>query len=170
MKKFETKKELVEWIEDMHLQNTNGRETENEIFRLGIEAAIEELKDLKLLNLGSVMNRFADGCKCENVEPQSENCYSQMIVVDIPPHMAEYRYNRVHSELSDKICIDPCIYFEIEYLWGKGIITYGSCCGHNKGESFVNVDARNIAQMLEMGYKQNHTDKSRLDTFRLKSA
>ena len=36
--------------------------------------------------------------------------------------------------------------------------------------SFVNVDARNIEQMLEMGYEQNHTDKRRLDTFRLKSA
>lgn len=46
---FETKEDLVNWIETMHLQNTSGRETEEEMFRLGIEAAIEELVDLKLL-------------------------------------------------------------------------------------------------------------------------
>lgn len=46
---FETKEDLVNWIETMHLQNTSGRETDEEMFRLGIEAAIEELVDLKLL-------------------------------------------------------------------------------------------------------------------------
>ena len=51
MKKFETKEELVEWIETMHLQNTNGRENEDELFRLGIEAAIEELTELNLISI-----------------------------------------------------------------------------------------------------------------------
>ena len=51
MRKFETKEQLVEWIEAMHLQNVNGRENEEEMFRLGIEAAIEELTDLKLLSV-----------------------------------------------------------------------------------------------------------------------
>jgi len=45
MKKFKNKQELVEWIETMYLQNTNGRETAEEMFRLGIEAAIEELTE-----------------------------------------------------------------------------------------------------------------------------
>ena len=51
MRKFETKEELVEWIETMHLQNTNGREKEDEMFRLGIETAIEELTELNLLSV-----------------------------------------------------------------------------------------------------------------------
>ena len=47
--KFEIQKDLIGWIETMHLQNTNGRETGEEMFRLGIEAALEELSELKLL-------------------------------------------------------------------------------------------------------------------------
>ena len=49
MRKFDTKEELVEWIETMHLQNTNGGETKEKMFRLGIEAAIEELNEFNLL-------------------------------------------------------------------------------------------------------------------------
>jgi hypothetical protein len=57
MRKFETKEELVEWIETMHLQNTNGRETEEEMFRLGIEAAIEELTEFNLFSIPAVVGR-----------------------------------------------------------------------------------------------------------------
>ena len=31
----------------------------------------------------------------------------------------------------------------------------------------VNVNESNIQQMLDMGYKQNHPDKTRKDTFEL---
>lgn len=57
MRKFETKEELVEWIETMHLQNTNGRETEEEMFRLGIEAAIEELTEFNLFSIPFVVGQ-----------------------------------------------------------------------------------------------------------------
>jgi len=57
MRKFETKEELVEWIEIIHLQNTNGRETEEEMFRLGIEAAIEELSEFNLFSIPVVLGR-----------------------------------------------------------------------------------------------------------------
>lgn len=109
-------------------------------------------------------------CKCKNVIPQSKECYDRMITVEIPPHMKSYRDNRVKVGLSSKISIDPCVYDEICDLWEKGIVTYGCCCGHNLTESFVNVAESNIDEMLKMGYEQNHTDKSRKDTFRLKSA
>lgn len=46
---FKSDKELEDWIEIMQLQNTSGGETENEMFRLGIEYTIEELKHLGLL-------------------------------------------------------------------------------------------------------------------------
>lgn len=48
---FKTKEELVSWIELMHLQNTNGRETELEMFKLGIEATISELMEFGLFSL-----------------------------------------------------------------------------------------------------------------------
>tara|TARA_B100001750_G_C15323054_1_gene503232 strand:+ start:561 stop:842 length:282 start_codon:yes stop_codon:yes gene_type:complete len=66
MKQFKDNKELAEWVYDMHLQNTNGRETHEEMFKLGIENTIEELTELNLLGLFSVsqqrelLNRFFD--------------------------------------------------------------------------------------------------------------
>lgn len=106
-------------------------------------------------------------CNCINIETQSAACYAQMITVDIPDHMSEYRDARLRAGLSGQVSIDPCIYDEIKGLWDKGVITYGSCCGHNKYEPFVNVDQRNIQQLLDMGYVQNHPDKNRKDTFKL---
>ena len=42
---MKTREELVDLIYDLHLQNTDGRETPDEMFRLGIEACLEELVD-----------------------------------------------------------------------------------------------------------------------------
>lgn len=92
-----------------------------------------------------------------------------MITVEIPKHMESYKKARLKNNLSKLISIDPCIYDEICDLWSKGIITYGSCCGHNKTESMVNVDNSNISQMIDLGYIQNHLDVERKDTFRLKT-
>lgn len=50
MKNFKSKEELVDWIYTIHLQNTNGRETHEEMFKLGIEACLEELEEhIKIL-------------------------------------------------------------------------------------------------------------------------
>ena len=43
MQKFKNEAELVDHIETMHLQNVNGRESDKDLFRLGIEAAVTEL-------------------------------------------------------------------------------------------------------------------------------
>jgi hypothetical protein len=40
------------------MQNTNGRETEEEMFRLGIEATIEELTEFNLFSIPVVINSF----------------------------------------------------------------------------------------------------------------
>ncbi|BAP30128.1 uncharacterized protein CHSO_1091 [Chryseobacterium sp. StRB126] len=109
-------------------------------------------------------------CKCKDIYFGSIENFLQQIMVDIPPHMEGYKQSRLKEGLSDKISIDPCIIDEIKELWRLGITTYGSCCGHNKAESFVNVDEKDIVKMLSIGYVQNHPDKSRKDTFRLKSA
>ena len=119
------------------------------------------------LNGDSSIFRF---CECKNINQQTQECYDQMVSLKIPDHMEIYRKSKIKNNGTDRVCIDPCIVSEIEWLWSKGIATYGCCCGHNKQESFVNVDDSNIQQMLGMGYVQNHTDKERKDTFRLKSA
>lgn len=108
-------------------------------------------------------------CNCKNIKPQTEECYKQMITIEIPPHMNDYKIARERDGLSNLVSIDPCIYNEILELWSLGIITYGSCCGHNKFESFVNVADKDINKMIELGYIQNHPDKNRKDTFKLKT-
>ncbi|MDM8174815.1 hypothetical protein QT327_10680 [Olivibacter sp. 47] len=107
-------------------------------------------------------------CNCVNIDFGSPENYAQAITVQIPDHMSDYREARLESGLSDTVSIDPCIFDEIKYLWANGIVTYGSCCGHNKAEPFVNVDESCINDMLRMGYTQNHPDPNRKDTFRLK--
>ncbi|MDA3854985.1 MAG: hypothetical protein PF569_01910 [Candidatus Woesearchaeota archaeon] len=41
--KDKTKEEIIDLVYTLHLQNTSGRETPDEMFRLGIEACYEEL-------------------------------------------------------------------------------------------------------------------------------
>ena len=41
-----SKDEFVDFVYTMHLQNTNGRESHNEMFKLGIGAAYDEMKEL----------------------------------------------------------------------------------------------------------------------------
>ncbi|MGI9582636.1 hypothetical protein ACR1PO_15685 [Chryseobacterium sp. RRHN12] len=108
-------------------------------------------------------------CNCKDIDFGSEENFAQQIMVDIPPHMDGYKQARLNEGLSDKICIDPCIIDEVKELWSLGIKTLGCCCGHNKAEPFVNVHEKDIQKMLSLGYVQNHQDKNRKDTFRLKS-
>lgn len=56
MKTFKTEQELIDWIYSMQLQNTNGRETYDEMFKLGIEACLNELRELKLFSIPDVTN------------------------------------------------------------------------------------------------------------------
>jgi len=75
MRKFETKDELAEWIKTMHLQNTNGRETGLEMFRLGIEAAIEELTEFNLFSIPVVVGQSEQLCQCKMPSPSmSDKC------------------------------------------------------------------------------------------------
>jgi hypothetical protein len=32
----------------------------------------------------------------------------------------------------DSVCVDFCIAKVVIHLWGKGVVTLNSCCGHNK--------------------------------------
>ena len=40
-----SKEELIEWIQKVNFKNTNGEETPEEMFRLGVESAVEELTE-----------------------------------------------------------------------------------------------------------------------------
>jgi hypothetical protein len=64
---FKNEQQLIEWVYTMRLQNTNGRETHNEMFKQGIEAAINELKQLKLLDLHIVIKSVCPKCAYDDV-------------------------------------------------------------------------------------------------------
>jgi hypothetical protein len=48
--------------------------------------------------------------------------------------------------------IDNCLISELQSLWEMGIKTFGSCCGHNKQNGYIDVDNEAIPIMLELGY------------------
>jgi hypothetical protein len=94
--------------------------------------------------------------------------YKRTRALELP--FNEERERRLKDGLTSTVAVDSCIIDEIKHLWSLGIVTLGCCCGHNTIQSMVNVADRNIQQMLDMGYTQNHPDPTRKDTFRLKSA
>ena len=57
--KGKTSKEIIELVYDLTLQNTNGRETELEMYKLGIEACYEELCEGEIDNKEQQINNEA---------------------------------------------------------------------------------------------------------------
>lgn len=58
-----TKKELVEYVYDLHLQNNTEKIDFDRAFKYGIECAIDELEELNKLSLHNVSEPFY--CKCK---------------------------------------------------------------------------------------------------------
>jgi len=54
--------------------------------------------------------------------------------------------------------IDNCILEEIQDLWRKGVITYASCCGHNKINGSIIIDRKSIPNVKCMGYVEKKND------------
>lgn len=98
-------------------------------------------------------------CKCIDVGIGS---YDNQICVDTPKHLNYH---------NSKICIDKCLYDEIEYLWSLGIKTTGCCCGHNKINGFIGVNFDDINKMKILGYtvKRNEVRLDDEDSFYPKS-
>ncbi len=95
--------------------------------------------------------RINDMCNCQDVEIGS---YDNQVEVPIPAHMTRYRIARRSAGLSETICIDRCILDEMTQLWAEGVITYGSCCGHNRLPPTVSVGYPFINYMIINGYEQ----------------
>jgi len=89
-------------------------------------------------------------CNCNNIEIGS---YKNQTCVDIPLHMKDYKNYRLSKGLKPIICIDNCIFEEIQYLWNLGIRTTGCCCGHNKIDGFIGVVDEDASKMKQLGYE-----------------
>lgn len=49
--------------------------------------------------------------------------------------------------------VDRCLADEVQALWAQGIVTTGSCCGHNKMPGMISVADDSVATMLSLGYQ-----------------
>ena len=89
-------------------------------------------------------------CTCPvGTRPQE---YANTTILPIPAHMSAYRRARTHAGLSGNLCLDRCIVVEIQQLWKRGVVTYGSCCGHHFHPGMFNVNQDDVERMKAWGY------------------
>lgn len=74
-------------------------------------------------------------CKCVNIE------------------MGSYDNQDPYWFKGQLIGLDRCIADEVNSLWKNGIVTTGSCCGHNKVNPMINVNWKSEGKMNELGYE-----------------
>lgn len=68
-------------------------------------------------------------CRCASSNAPEEGRDDLALVLDFP------------FEPGKTVCIEPCIAESIRALWSAGIITRGSCCGHNQEWPSVVIEA-----------------------------
>lgn len=67
------------------------------------------------------------GCNCYGVAIGSHDV---AVEVQTPPHMRAL--GRIGCyEFRDTLSIDICVLDLLQALWDRGVVTLGSCCGHN---------------------------------------
>lgn len=89
-------------------------------------------------------------CDCVNIKMGS---YDNQVMVWYPHYTNKER---------EFIEVDKCIAKELMKLWGLGIVTTGSCCGHNITGGYIGVTEEYKNIMRVMGYK-NRFNESRPD-------
>ena len=73
-------------------------------------------------------------------------------------HKCSISLEAPHWSSKEYISVDKCLKDEILYLWGRGIITGGCCCGHSILPPTIAVEEEFIPKMLELGYKKYNKD------------
>lgn len=85
-------------------------------------------------------------CQCVNV---NFGDYTNTVRLKTP----QIYKDRFPDTKKKYIFIDKCIADEVQRLWGLGIVTMASCCGHNKSDGFISVLDEFIPQMKRLGYE-----------------
>lgn len=102
-------------------------------------------------NKSGIVYFDVDCCTCENVMCGT---HEVNISIDVSQYSCfdEYVKNRVKAGLSDGISADRCIVEPMRKLWEKGIMTYNSCCGHQKHRPHALIGFENIDKAKEHGF------------------
>ena len=91
-------------------------------------------------------------CDCK-IKDLSQNLGTkQMKRLKLPTFMKQY-FLLIKGLAKEYLWIDKCLADEIKYLWSKGIITTGCCCGHNFGCPYIGVTDTSSDKMIKLGYK-----------------
>ena len=85
-------------------------------------------------------------CNCKTKDLSQNIGTWQSLYVRLPSFMRSSHKNTF-------IWIDKCLTKEIKYLWSKGVVTTGCCCGHNFKCPYIGVDSESSERMKELGYK-----------------
>lgn len=83
--------------------------------------------------------------------PNEFGIYDRMVTLIMPSHL--FKKNGgiyVEKNMCD---IDLCLVDEIKSLWGNGVVTTGSCCGHGINQGMINVTESSVDLMFELGYE-----------------
>ena len=115
------------------------------------KGAVQKLTNLKTIDM----------CNCKNVKTGS---HEACVIVDLPPYIAKILNKK-------QISVDSCIAEEVKELHKKGMVTIGSCCGHNNKEPYIQVHSCLIVTMMQLGYEfcENQSVSPGFDCFKPKT-
>lgn len=83
--------------------------------------------------------------------PNEFGIYSRMVTLKMPDHL--FKKNGGYYVDKTECDIDQCLVDEIRFLWSKGVVTTGSCCGHGINQGMLNVLESSVNKMIELGYE-----------------
>ena len=103
-----------------------------------------------------------DRCTCDGIEIGT---HAAAVVVATPEHMRGRHYGCY--TMRDTLAIDACVLPEIAFLWRLGIVTTGSCCGHNQQPGYIGVAREDVPRMEALGYQHSvkHTGEPHPEAF-----
>lgn len=106
-----------------------------------------------------------DWCTCENVDFGS---YGNQVELTPPQDINIMSWD---GQRKNTVCVDACLAKEIQYLWSKGVMTSGCCCGHKKEAPYIGVFPESESKMLDLGYEfYEWSTPGRTDTYKPKTA
>ena len=100
---------------------------------------------------------------CDEIAEYVENTEEKMALADLRLRVC-CSYSAIGShtcsvQTSHGYCCDTCLQAELHDLWGCGVKTIGSCCGHGVLVPYIQVPPHYVQKMHELGYVERRADE-----------
>ncbi|MBC1378065.1 hypothetical protein HB829_14120 [Listeria innocua] len=99
--------------------------------------------------------------------PNELGIYNKKVYLEFPAHM--FKENGGYYTEKRGCLVDPCMVNEIEFLWEKGIVTTGCCCGHGKTFAYIDVASYSDCLVMYQLKYESHINVSGKTSFFAKS-